>query len=354
MVCFSAAKGKMSKKKKFWIIFTSVLLVIILAVGITVGVIVGNLKKAQKANVYAENPHGFAQLGVRPNREGIIDVGNLNNMSAEEMRKTAVFLYDTATEMFKNNDCVIYDNQVATMNVGPIDNVINVDSVTIKNDTEYFRIDYRLKNVTPILTMLGEGMEKTLNNGLNIILTERMYASSDMEKMIYQQVKTSAINEETGVPYAVWNDPKNYPVTVQERDIPAFNSSQEGVYSLTAHTIKESTVTSAEVKYHKAEGYYTVTMSLDTTNEETSENALANIREGAMDPDAAFDTLDIEFTVWDNGYFRSYQMTEIWSAKALKLIAFGSDFRYNMYFSYAEEDCNLHEYKDYVDMMLNR
>lgn len=346
----NGGKKKMSGKKKFWIIFTAVLLVIVIAVGITVGVLLTNVKKAKDANVFAENPHGFKQLGVRPDREGLITFGNLSKMSEEEKKDVAVQLYETATSNFKNNNCVIFDNQEAIMSVLDIENIMKVDSVTIKNDEEYFRIDYRLRKSTPFIDMF-KNYGKKINDSLEMLLTERMYATKDAEKMTYQKVKNSNVDE-NGVPYAVW-DSSEYPIVGENRDVPKFNSSQEGTYGLTAHTIKASTISTANVEYDKASGYYTVKISLDIANEETSANALENIRKGSGDKNASFNQLDVVFTVWDNGYFRDFKMDENWTANAMgvPILKFGSLFHYNMYFSYAEEDCNLHDYKDYKDMM---
>ncbi len=356
MVNFASAvsadgKKKMSGKKKFWIIFTSVLLVIIIAVGITVGVLVGNSKKAKKEEVFfVDNPHGFTKLGIRPNKDGELDFGDLSAKSEQELKEIAVILYDTATVNFKNNNCVIYDNQEATMSVLGIENIMKVDSVTMKTNEEYFRIDYRLRKSTPFIDMFST-YGKKINDSLEMILTERMYATKNSEKMTYQKVKNSNLNENS-VPYAIW-DSGDYSIVEEMRDVPAFNSEQEGAYSLTAHTIKASTIEAATVEYDEEKGYYTVKITLDITNEETSANALDNIRNGSGDKNASFDMLDVEVTVWNNGYFRDFRMTENWTAHAMGIafLEFSSLFKYNMYFSYDETDCNLHAYQDYLDMM---
>lgn len=345
---------KWSKKKKVFVIIISVILILIIAAGITAGIIIANMKKAREAaNVFAENPHGFANLGVRPGIESQIDISSsdLKKMSETQLKETAFMLYDTAMTNFKENDVVIYDNCLTSFAVMGLENKVNIDSVTFKTDEEYFRIDYRLKNTTPLLDAIPK-FEKQINDNLELVLTERQYAGTTSDKLIYQKVKNALLDEDS-IPYANWDDSKNYPVTVELRDKPVFSPAQEGKYSLTAHKVSVETIAKAEITYHYAEGYYEVKISLDTTNPETSAAAVGNIREGSGDENANFDKLDITFTVWDSGFMRSYQMDEGWKAAALgiELLKFESMFHYNMYFSYSEEDTDLENYPDYLEMM---
>ena len=347
---------KWSKKKKVFVIIISVILILIIAAGVTAGIIIANMKKAREAaNVFAENPHGFVNLGVRPSIERKIDItaSDLNKMSQTQLKETALMLYDTAMTNFKENDVVIYDNCLTSFSVIGVENKVNIDSVTFKTDEEYFRIDYRLKNTTPLLdTYPFSKFEKQLNDSLELVLTERQYADTESEKLVYQKVKNASLDDDS-VPYAEWDDPDNYPITEELRDKPVFSPSQEGKYSLTAHKVSVETMAKAEIKYHYAEGYYEVKISLDTTNPETSAAAVGNIREGSGDENANFDKLDITFTVWDSGFMRSYQMDEGWKASALgiELLKFESMFHYNMYFSYSEEDTDLENYPDYLSFM---
>ncbi len=345
---------KWSKKKKVFVIIISVILILILVAGIAAGIIIANMKKAREsANVFAENPHGFANLGVRPNIDRMIDISSsdLNKMSADELKATAFMLYDTAMTNFKENDVVIYDNCLTSFAVMGLENKVNIDSVTFKTDEEYFRIDYRLKNTTPLLDAMPK-FEKQINDSLELVLTERQYANVTQEKLIYQKVKNALLDDKS-IPYADWENSKDYPVTEELRDKPVFSPVQEGKYSLTAHKVSVETMAKAEIKYHYAEGYYEVKISLDTTNPETSAAAVGNIREGSGDENANFDKLDITFTVWDSGFMRSYQMDEGWKAAALgiELLKFESMFHYNMYFSYSEEDTDLENYPDYLSFM---
>lgn len=347
---------KWSKKKKVFVIIISVILILILVAGIAAGIIIANMKKAREAaNVFAENPHGFVNLGVRPSIERKIDItaSDLNKMSQTQLKETALMLYDTAMTNFKENDVVIYDNCLTSFSVIGVENKVNIDSVTFKTDEEYFRIDYRLKNTTPLLdTYPFSKFEKQLNDSLELVLTERQYASVTQDKLIYQKVKNALLDDKS-IPYADWENSKEYPVTEELRDKPVFSPTQEGKYSLTAHKVSVETMAKAEIKYHYAEGYYEVKISLDTTNPETSAAAVGNIREGSGDENANFDKLDITFTVWDSGFMRSYQMDEGWKAAALgiELLKFESMFHYNMYFSYSEVDTDLENYPDYLSFM---
>lgn len=349
MLCIAVVK---SRKKKFWIIFTAVIAVIVVGVAIGAGIIASNLKKAEGANVFAENPHGFVKLGVRPLGERNIFMTNFDKMSADELKEAALKMYLDAGNNFKINDVVVYDNCLSSFSVLNIVNTVNIDSVIIKNDDEYFRIDYRLKNKTPFLDAF-KSFEKQINDGLELVLTERTYATAESETAVYQKVRNAHIDENKS-PYAIWDDP-SYTVFTEQRDKPIFSPSQEGVYGLTAHTVTMDTIESADINYFKAEGYYEINMVLDVNNPVTTEAAVGNIRKGSGDENANFDKLDIVFSVWDNGYIRAFKMEESWKANAMgiELLKFASVFNYNMFFSYASEDCNLAEYPDYVEFMEN-
>lgn len=338
------------QKKKFWIIFSSVLALIVVGAAAGAGIILTNLKKAAGANIFAENPHGFVKLSVRPAAERSIFTENFGSMSASELKAAALSMYVNAGINFKTHTVTVYDNCLSSFSVLGIKNTVNIDSVIMKNDDEYFRVDYRLKNDTPFLDMF-KSFEKQINDGLELVLTERLYATKAGEAMLYHKVRNARLDDDK-VPYAVWDDP-DYEVFVEEREKPIFSSSQEGGYALTAHTVDMDTIASASAEYMKSEGYYDVTIVLDVNNPATSESAVENIREGSGDPNANFDKLEINFTVWDNGYIRTFRMEESWEANALgvEVLKFASVFNYNMYFSYAEEDCKLHEYRDYLDMM---
>lgn len=347
MLCMSVAK---SGKKRFWIIFTAVIAVIVAGVAVGVGIVASNLKKAEGANVFAENPHGFIKLGVRPSGERNIYMTSFDKMSAEELKEAALKMYLDAGINFKMNDVVVYDNCHTSFSVLNIVNLVNIDSVVIKNDDEYFRVDYRLKNKTPFLDAF-KSFEKQINDSLELVLTERTYATAESETAVYQKVRNAYIDENKS-PYAIWDDPK-YTVFTEQRDKPIFSPYQEGVYGLTAHTVTTDTIESADINYFKAEGYYEINIVLDVNNPVTTETAVGNIRKGSGDENANFDKLNIVFSVWDNGYLRAFKMEESWKANAMgiELLKFASVFNYDMYFSYASEDCNLAEYYDYVKFM---
>ncbi len=108
------------------------------------------------------------------------------------------------------------------------------------------------------------------------------------------------------------------------------------------NTIKEATVT-----YNEAEGYYEVHMVMDSTKDYTHIDTLWALRDdgGTKDPGAKFTKLEVTFQLWDNGYFKKWEMWEDWDCdKAYGLLPMAAVQHYESYFSYAKEDAVFESY----------
>lgn len=96
-----------------------------------------------------------------------------------------------------------------------------------------------------------------------------------------------------------------------------------------------NTIKSASVVYNEEGEYYTVRMELDSTKEYThidTEWALQD-NKGANDKTAKFTKLIIEFELWDNGYFKKWQMWEDWVAPKA-MLPMEAEQHYEAVFSY--------------------
>ena len=98
-----------------------------------------------------------------------------------------------------------------------------------------------------------------------------------------------------------------------------------------------NTIKSATVEYNAEGGYYTVKMVIDSEKEYThiDTNWALKDNKGADDADARFTGLEIEFQLWDNGYFKQWEMWERWeSPNAHNMARMVADQYYKAVFSY--------------------
>lgn len=321
--------------KKFFII---PVLVLVVASAVLIACNFGGTTNALVANA-----HGFLHLEEKPD-----DGQTLNVVLADDEESQialAVALYTAGNESCKNAAYMTaYCNCLNTMNVLDDDNLIDLDIVMMKTQDEYFRIDYRLENDLPMFRTLST-FKSALNNSLDIILAERSYASAADETLTYEKVRNASIDE-NGVPYADWSG--DY--TTEQRALPVFNSNQAETHYFVNHTVTEDTIKSATVEWNE-DGYYTVSIVLDVENPDATTTTSAEIRKGSGDTNASYSEVRLGFTIWENGYFRTFDVYEKWSATAIKIFEFKTTQEYSWGFSYDAADCDIENYADCKAML---
>jgi hypothetical protein len=340
-------KPKKPKKLAKWIVNLMVIASIVIAV-VTLSVLCSVFLGGTGGN-YSENTnkniHNFTSLEVAPtfaadkfSTEGY----NYRNKPAEFTE----YVYNICAENAKNAPFLTaYNKGLLFMKMGNSDNYVDIDSVIMKSQSQYFSIVYHLKNSIPILdTFIGNTIAKTTD----VITSERMYATKDASYMAYQKVKNNSYGAD-GLPSADWTSFINLNATTEHKAVPVFNSSQKGNFEITKQTITANTITDAKVTYNAKDGFYTFTLTLDPDNSETVKNSIADIQTGTGDKNARYTSVTIEFTAWQTGYFRSFDIVEKWSANVL--ISLNFQLTTGWMFSYADEDCNFTTYKDANDMI---
>lgn len=181
------------------------------------------------------------------------------------------------------------------------------------------------------------------------------YTSSGKQGKINGLDQTEPIAE-TGT-YWKYDEATGYslPYTVDKggRTIGYERTDQHVFYSTGADADKGgvedyyNTIKSASVTYNAEGGYYEVNMVMDSTKEYTHIDTLWALRDdgGTKDPKARFTYLEITFQLWDNGYFKQWDMWEKWECdKAHGMMAMSADQHYISYFSYAKEDAVFDSY----------
>lgn len=342
--------NKQQKKKPIkltkWVV--NVLVICSLVIFVVVSGVVCSLFAGGGSGGYVPTPgnknaHNFSSLCSRPD---VPDSTKVEFSPFVDSKEKAAFLYKISSEnITKTPYFTAYNKGLTFMKMGNSDNYIDVDAVIMKTQDEYFNIEYHLKNSVPILdSFIGSAIAKTTD----VVTTTRKYVGKNDNSMTYQKVKNNAYDE-NGVPYAVWDStvPFSTPET-KSLPIPIYNASQEGVFEITKHAINENTISDAEVKYDRKGGFYTVSLTLDHTNPETVANSINDIRAGTGDPNTSYSLIKIDFTVWDNGYLRSFDILEKWDAKIVISLNFELETHWQC--SYAEKDCDFASYNDVVIM----
>ncbi len=108
-----------------------------------------------------------------------------------------------------------------------------------------------------------------------------------------------------------------------------------------------NTIKSASITYNAELGYYEVYMQMDSTKDYTHKDTLWALQddEGAKDKNARFTKLEVKFQLWDNGYFKRWEMWEDWNApKAYGIVKMAAEQKYTATFSYEAVDADYSKY----------
>ncbi len=293
--------------------------------------------------VTTENPFGLKGAGVRPEGEKLTNI----DMSKDDIT-LAYELYTLACLNDKNAEYRAWYSICPTSNVAVgMDNKILLNILEIKNKNEYYRIDYRIKDDVPLFNKMP-ALEVLINRFLQIVTTERRYASLELGKGYYQ-LTLNADTDQEGAPYANW-DKILEDITEEPR---IFNSAQEADYSKSDHIIALDTISKASVTYNEEKGVYSVSLVLDVESidpelgvNKATLKTRPIIQEGANAEDAHYTTLEISFEVWDNGFFKEYNSYELWEATVniIRDLPITSEFQYHEVYSYNPDDCDISKY----------
>lgn len=112
---------------------------------------------------------------------------------------------------------------------------------------------------------------------------------------------------------------------------------------------KFQTIVSASVAYNSDLGFYTVSLVADPLNKPyTTAETLWSLTDSAAtdDPNAKYTKIEIKFELWDNGYFKKWEMWEEWNsdnARGMHLSMSAKQY-YLEEFTFNENDCDLKKY----------
>lgn len=314
----------------------TILIVAVLSIGM-IGMLVGckpkNLDDKRLTYEYKLKKPSMSATSAMPEI-------SIPEKDSDAAKKLAYDLYTIANANDKGaSSRMMYGFAPSINKAAGMDNCVDVYLWEIKQDTEYFRVDYRTEYNIPLFNAMPS-MKKNLNESLNLILTERKYYNTSMDKMVYQSVKNAKV--ENGEISAIWpkdaknaDEVKSTGFATKEMDAPIFNASQSGNSLQIKHTVTTDTISKASIT--KEKDYYTVEVVLDVKNPETTKNTVQDIRDGSGDQKAEYTSIAYTFTIWDNGFFRTANAKEEWKGKAAGMIGISSSFDWNWQFVYGIE-----------------
>lgn len=232
----------------------------------------------------------------------------------------------------------------------------------VNGASNFYKTTKFLKDVEPreFDWSKDEGTKGFETKRYNISVNAIPYTASGYKGKINGQNETPAnvngmqwvYDEETGYSIPTYVDGGGRRIGYEKTDQHIFFSTGDDAnkYDAEGNLVEEdyyNTITSATVEYNAEGGYYVVHMVMDSTKQYThiDTNWALQDNKGAKDPTARFTRFEVTFELWDNGYFKQWEMWEDWDApKAHGLLHMSAEQYYLTVFSYDEMDADFSDY----------
>ncbi len=232
----------------------------------------------------------------------------------------------------------------------------------VNGASNFYKTTKFLKDVEPreFDWSKDEGTKGFETKRYNISVNAIPYTASGYKGKINGQDATEAnvngmqwvYDEETGYSVPTYVDGGGRRIGYEKTDQHIFFSTGDDAnkYDAEGNLVEEdyyNTIVSATVEYNAEGGYYVVHMVMDSTKPYThiDTNWALQDNKGAKDPTARFTRFEVTFELWDNGYFKQWEMWEDWDApKAHGLLHMSAEQYYLTVFSYDEMDADFSDY----------
>ena len=319
----------MSKKGKILVL----VLVLVMVASLLLFVACNKSKPVEKS------ARDFVSMDVRPNYGvPVILTGTTDKEKIFELYSIALDnLRDTPYLVAYNEG--FFENTTAGMT-----NYLYDDYIIMKTPNEYFYCNYRSIKDCPIAE---SAIFADMFKEMGAILSERRYYEKNKDHAIWQMTHDNYMNENS-LPTANWDS-----LEIQNMDPIVFNAADAPEdFVINEHDILqeyliddyEYEISFEEVTDDPAGKYYKMTFGLDP--EKATKKSEIKIKDQTGDSNTSYYRIVYQITIWDNGYFRSYDNDSYFSGKALGL--FKADYKdeYHWHFSYDEQDCDIANYVD--------
>lgn len=320
----------MSKKGKILVI----VLVLVMIASLSL------LVACNKSQPVVKSARDFVGMDLRPDAPAITITGSTDT-------EKIINLYNIALANLKNTPYLaaynegLFENETAGMT-----NYLYDDHIIMKTPDQYFYVNYRFIKDCPIA---DSAIFADMFKEMGAILSLRKYYEKGKDKALSQKTNDNYMTADN-LPTTNWNS-----ISIETINPIVFNASDTGDFVINEHDMKEEYIMndwneeymiSFEECTEEETGdkYYKMRFALDPQQATTESSK--NIKEQTGDSGTSYYRIVYEITIWDNGYFRTYNNDSYFSGKALGL--FNADYKneYHWHFSYDEQDCDIDNYVD--------
>ena len=305
-----------SKKKKITIIVVVSVVAAILIAGAIVAIMIFGGKNKKTEISYDKS----SLKGVETDESIVAWMTYDENSSQENLIKLAAKAYDNACKLDQNCEFRRYDVICGVTTVGTVMQYVT----QIKNGEEFYRSELQIPDPDspPIF--------KTILKSQTYFLCQ--YATLSQEKMIEINTEKGITRYDDGTYEANLNEG-----TVEYKDKPYYNATQEQKYRQTDFVVEEDTIKNVSITHNDEEGYYTLVFDIDVDNEEAIAKPYENLSKSV--DGAKYTSVHETVEIWDSGYFRSFCSYDQWSGKVM--VDIDAVIDYQTYFIYDKEKCDI-------------
>ena len=313
----------MANKRKFGLI----VLVLVLVASIFL------FAACHRAKLVEKSSRDFEHMGEKPAGATVINIDTLGTTTDEKVYN----LYALAMDNLRDTPyCAAYNEGWFECYMLGENNILYDDYIIMKTPSKYFYCNFRAIKECPIAenALFGD-----IFRSMGSILSERKYYEKDKEYALQQSVGNNYMDE-NGLPTTNWSD-----VEITHIDPIVFNSDDTpNLFVINEHDVflENFVANTAEYEYNATDGYYTIRFELDPSLATTKSRE--KIKESVGDKNAYYTYIAYEMTIWDNGYFRTYNNDSYFAGKVVISLDFKNMYRWE--FSYNEEDCGISIYSD--------
>ena len=259
-----------------------------------------------------------------------------------EKKQFAYDLYTLANKNFKEAEKAAYAINCTTEMMA---SKVTGYQYMVKNADEYFYTEYSFVEdggLGPFMSVISPD---------STAYAARSYTNKSLE-FIYKKLvhsPTMTVDENNKITFHTdWETDSDMKNTEEEKKI--YYKDQAEAYEYTEQRILPETILTAEVEYNAEEGYYTLTLELDVTNEKTTEITRPNLRESSGSSDADYYKMIETIEIWDNGYFKYFRSQDSWKGKLFGgVMTLDSKLDYITNFYYDDTNCNPANYQDMLE-----
>lgn len=295
----------------------------------------------------AYEAYDFSSVVLDAGEGDLIEYINENG-SDEDLIHLCYALYKTANENYKSIDACAYEvNSLTSVVTAGLEAPVNGFRYCLKSGEEYFYSEY---SIPPENSAMGAIMGAFVAESSNF--AKRQYGTIEMTQMVEQKVlkPNHTVSDGKHSFEADWSKA----TTKKYEELPIFCASQEGDFSYTDIVINTNTIDAASLLYDAEQGVYTIELTLDCSNTETTKNTIKNVRDSSGCKDAIYTEITEKIKIWDNGYFKYFLSVDNWQGTGgTGTMTSTINFETNFYYDTEHLSLSNYQYGEEIKELVN-